>query len=355
VHIFTGTADEALKEWLRVKDDLLAGRAPRQKGDGLTLTALCNHFLTHKLSMLESGELAQRTFNQYYEVCELVIATLGRDRLADDIQQDDFAKLRGVMAKRWGPIRLGNQIQFTRSVFKYGWEAGLLPTPPRYGVSFKKPSAKTLRKVRTAAGPKLFTREQIDALLKHSPAIFKAMVLLAINGALGNTELGLLTPAAIDLNGGWLNYPRAKTAMPRRIPLWPETVEAIRAVIRDRRQPKNPEDAALLFIGPRGQNYVGNSKGYRVTAEYMRVAKLAGVEGRTFYDLRRTFQTVGEGAHDLVAVQSIMGHAPASGDMSAIYRQRIDDDRLKAVVDHVHSWLFPAQAQASPSKKGPRA
>jgi hypothetical protein len=31
--------------------------------------------------------------------------------------------------------------------------------------------------------------------------------------------------------------------------------------------------------------------------------------------------------------------------MAAIYRQRIDDDRLVAVTSHVHDWLF----QSSPS------
>ena len=35
-----------------------------------------------------------------------------------------------------------------------------------------------------------------------------------------------------------------------------------------------------------------------------------------------------------------MGHAAGSGDMSAIYRQSVDDDRLQAVVAHVRNWLF---------------
>jgi integrase len=111
-------------------------------------------------------------------------------------------------------------------------------------------------------------------------------------------------------------------------------------VLGNRRDPKNPENDPLLFVGRRGECYVGNHKGYRVTQEFNRVLDKAGIEGRTFYDLRRTFQTIVEGSRDLVAVQSIMGHAPASGDMSTIYRQRIDDDRLLAVVDHVRNWLF---------------
>jgi hypothetical protein len=49
---------------------------------------------------------------------------------------------------------------------------------------------------------------------------------------------------------------------------------------------------------------------------------------------------VAEEAHDPAAVQSIMGHAPSSNDMSAVCRERISDERLKVVTDHVHQWLF---------------
>ena len=45
-------------------------------------------------------------------------------------------------------------------------------------------------------------------------------------------------------------------------------------------------------------------------------------------------------SRDQIAVDHIMGHAPGSSDMSAVYRERIDDDRLVAVVRHVHEWLF---------------
>jgi hypothetical protein len=47
-----------------------------------------------------------------------------------------------------------------------------------------------------------------------------------------------------------------------------------------------------------------------------------------------------------VAVDHVMGHAPASSDMSAVYRQRIEDDRLKAVAEHVRRWLFPRKRTA---------
>jgi integrase len=98
----------------------------------------------------------------------------------------------------------------------------------------------------------------------------------------------------------------------------------------------------LVFIGRRGESYIGKHRGYRVHQEFKRLLEKAKLTrpGLSFYALRHTFQTIAEGSRDLTAVQAIMGHAPASSDMAAIYRERVDDARLQAVVDHVHKWLF---------------
>ena len=63
--------------------------------------------------------------------------------------------------------------------------------------------------------------------------------------------------------------------------------------------------------------------------------------GLGFYAFRHTFQTVAEGARDLAAVQAIMGHSPKANDMSAVYREGVDDGRLLAVTEHVRKWLVP--------------
>ena len=330
----------ALRRYLDQKDDLLAGRTPRSKGDGLTVADLANHFLTFKSQLLDSGELASRTFDRYHKTCGLVVSVLGRTRVVEGLDAADFQGLRRQMAQRWGPVALANEIQIVRSIFRYGEEAGLIQKRVLLGPGFKRPSAEVLRQARVAKGPRLFTPEQIQGALTHSGPNMRAMILLGINGGLGNTDVALLPINAVDLKSRWLDYPRPKTGICRRVPLWPETKEAIREAITARREPSDPADADLLFIGPRGKSYTGNRKGYRVTAEFTRALRKAGIDGRTFYDLRRTFQTIGESAHDLVAVQSIMGHAPSSGDMSAVYRQQVDDDRLRAVTDHVRQWFL---------------
>lgn len=325
---------KAIGVWLDQKDDLLAGRTPRGRMGAVTVADVCDKFLIYKDELLQAGELAQRTFDGYKVVTDLLVKMFGHHAAAE-MRPEDFQRLRVKMARRWGPVRLANQVQVVRSVFKFGFDSELLDKPVRFGL-FKKPTAKVIRQARAANGPRMFKPEQIRALLAHASANMKAMILLAINGGLGNTDLAEMPAAVIDVQTGWLDYPRVKTGMPRRIPLWPETIAAVGDVLKQR-----PHDQPLLFIGKRGADYIGKHKGYRVHQELLRTMKKAGIEGRTFYDLRRTFQTIGEGVNDLVAVQTIMGHAPHSGDMSAVYRQGVADDRLRAVANHVREWVFP--------------
>ena len=336
---------QALQRWLEQKDDILVGRTPRSRRSGCTVADACNKFLAKKEQRVESGELSPRTFERYFSVCQLLAEFFGRDTIVENLYPDDFADLRALMAKKWGPVALGNEIRMVRSVFKHAEESGLVKARVSYGPDFRKPSAKVLRQNRVKKGPRLFDREQILAVLDHATLNMRAM--LGIQCGLGNTDVARLPTQAVDLRGGWLNYPKAKTAIPRKIPLWAETLAAIKDVIDSQPDPINPEDAKLLFLGTRGQNYIGNHRGYRVHQEFIRVCKKAKVTGRTFYDLRRTFQTVSEDAADLVATQSIMGHAPQGGDMSALYRQRVSDKRLCAVVEAVHHWLFAASNEQS--------
>src|SRR5712672_245115 len=67
LHYFGGweDPDAALSTWLDQKDDLLAGRAPRRK-DALTVADLANRYSTSKKHLIDSGELTQRSFSDYY-------------------------------------------------------------------------------------------------------------------------------------------------------------------------------------------------------------------------------------------------------------------------------------------------
>jgi integrase len=81
----------------------------------------------------------------------------------------------------------------------------------------------------------MFEAAEIRVMLAAAPAALKAMILLGINCGFGNTDVANLTVKNLDLKGGWCNYPRPKTGISRRCPLWPETVKAIKAALEPRR------------------------------------------------------------------------------------------------------------------------
>ncbi len=345
IHYFGSVAKDpqgeaALAEWLRVKDDLLAGRVPRPKSGGLTVWHLVNAFLSPKKQRLDAGELRPQTYQEYHATCERLGEVFGMARPVADLTPADFENYRARIAERWGPAGLKSEVQRVRSVFKYAFEAGLLDSPVRFGPEFKGPSRKTLRLARAAKPPKMFTPAEILSLLDAADQPLRAMMLLGLNCGFGNTDCGRLPKSALDLDAGWVSYPRPKTGIPRRCPLWPETVAAVREALTQRPVPKDEADVDLAFITKYGQPWAKDTSDNPVSKEFTKLLKRLGLHqaGLGFYTLRHVFRTIGDESRDQVAVNSIMGHADES--MAAAYRERIGDDRLQAVVKHVRAWLF---------------
>jgi integrase len=341
----------ALQKYLHQRDDLQAGLVPRLTPgltpDGVTLRDLANRFLTLKKSRLDGGELSVRMFNDYRRICERLLTEFGKDRLLTDLRSEDFDKLRANFSKGVGPVTVMNLVRLTKIFIKFAYDSDLIDRPIKVGPGFKGPSAKTLRADRQSKRPRMFEAAEIRRILETAPSHLRAMIFLGINCGFGQSDCSSLPVSAIDLDGSWITYPRPKTAVMRRCPLWSETVDALRQCVATRREPKDSANAGRLFITKQGAAYVrATENGTNVDGigqEFLKLLKRLDMHGgrRNFYALRHGFETIGGNARDQIAVSSIMGHAPSSSDMSAVYRERIDDERLKAVTGHVHKWLFP--------------
>jgi integrase len=357
MHYFGLWADPAgaLQKYQEQRDDLHAGRTPRPDTGALTVKDACNDFLGHKEALVESGELTPRTWADYKQVCDLVVAQFGKPRLVDDLAPADFAALRNKVAKKWGPERLGSKlIQITRSLFKHAFDSGLIDRPVRFGPGFKRPSKKVLRLHKAKQGPKLFTADEVRRLAGAAGTQLRAMILLGINCGFGNADCGKLPLAAVDLDNAVIDFPRPKTGVARRCALWPETVAALREALAKRPTPKDPADAGLFFITRLRTRWAKTGEGNPVsrgTAKLLRRLGINGRKGLGFYALRHTFRTVADGAKDQPAADHIMGHEVAH--MSSVYREGISDERLRAVADHVRAWLFtPKEVGAGAAQRG---
>ena len=336
--------DAALQKWVDQKDALLAGRKPRMSG-GLTVAELANRFLTAKKILADGGEITPKTWADHHAGCARLVAALGGSRLVVDLAADDFEHLRAVMGSTMGPAWLKVEIQRTRSIFKYAHVTGLIEHPVRFGQLFKPPAARVIQKQRRANGPKMFEAAEILQILDATPLQLRAMILLGINCGFGNNDCASSPKSALDLDRGWVDFPRPKTGVERRCPLWPETVAALKVAIEKRPDPANPADDGLVFLTQHGNRWVRLAANARtwldsLTLMFSKVLTRLDLKrkGRGFYALRHTFETIGGESLDQVGVNAIMGHA--DGTMAGVYRERVTDARLRAVADHVHGWLF---------------
>src|SRR5262249_3571730 len=192
------------------------------------------------------------------------------------------------------------------------------------------------RRAPAKQAPKLFRPEEVGKLLAAASVQVRAMILLGINCGFGNSDCGNLPLSAVNLDTGWIDFPRPKTGISRRCHLWPETVQAIRAALAKRPAPKDEADAGMGVITKYGMGWAKDTADQTLAKEFGKLLRQLHINGRKglgFYTLRHTFRTVADEAKDQVATDHIVGHEIPN--MSAAYRETISDDRLRAVADHV--------------------
>ena len=334
--------DAALKKYQDEREAREAGRVPRAVSpDTLTVHKLANEFMLAKEQQRDAGDIRPTTFSDYHATCKAVLDAFGKDRPVDDLTAIDFQLLRARFAKRYGPHALSREVQQVRTLFKYGYDAGLIDKPVRFGPMFVRPAKRILRAHRQQNGDRMFEPAELKRLIDAAKVPLKAMILLGINCAYGNTDCARLPKSVIDLTNGWVKFPRPKTAVERKCPLWPETIAALKAAMAERPNPKKREHSGLAFLTKYGQPWV-KSESYDnpVTKEFRKLLDDLKLHrpGLGFYALRHTFETVAGESKDQIAVDHVMGHVDES--MAARYRERISDDRLHDVVNFVRNWLF---------------
>jgi integrase len=361
------------REWPYIVQGLTPPTTPDDE-DACTLRTLCNLFLESKRNKIAAGELTELSYRDYYRSCKRLVDHFGANRRVDDLRAIDFEKFRAKLAagekgKPRGVTTMLNEVNRIRVILKFASDQRLIPQPVHFGQSFDRPSNKARRKARNEAGPRMFAQAELRAILdaidgkpvnvkgEAEPLTLtadpqlKAMTLLGLNAGLGVTDCANLSESHIDLDAGWLNYPRVKTETPRRVPLWPETIEALKVVLSKRKAHRDPADAGIVFLTRTRRRWVRTKQGEspeknlhlnalsQAFGKLLHKLKINGRAGLNFYTLRRQFEIVGGESRDQVAVDAIMGHTDDS--MAAVYRQGvISDDRLRAVTEHVRAWLF---------------
>src|SRR5262249_49245353 len=156
-----------------------------------------------------------------------------------------------------------------------------------------------------------FTPDEVRRTIDAAGPAMRAMILLGVNCGFGNSDCGRLSRSAVDLETGWIDYPRPKTGIARRCPLWPETVTALREALTKRPTPKSNADAGLFFVTKYGLSWHKDTPDGPISKETAKLLKKLDINGRKglgFYTLRHTFRTIADESKDQPAVDFIMGH-----------------------------------------------
>jgi len=325
--------EAALQRYLDERDDLYAGRTPSKRKGTVTIRDLANAFWRHGKSKVEAGEMSPRTWHDYQRVMDRIVRVLGKNASLEGLTPDDFARLREDICRNNSPVSVAGLITRCKVVFNFAHKSDLIQQPVRYGLSFQRPPKKVIRAAKQRNGNKLYTAEECRQLIEKAPnPELRCMILLGLNCGFGNADCANLPIQAVDFENAVIDWPRPKTAVERRCPLWAETVESLRVVLSRRK-----EGRVNVFVTKRGNSYADHATS--ITHEFRKLTDELGIhrKGVGFYSLRHTFRTVADATRDFPAIRCVMGHTDDS--MDSVYTEEIGDDRLRAVVDHVRAWL----------------
>lgn len=292
-------------------------------------------YLENREAAMKAGDIVFPTFQKYRYTLKTTQAKLGKRTQVHALTPADFGKL---IEQSWSPMRRADYIATVKAAFNWGAEARLIETV-FFGPDFKRPPLKAMRRQRREAGDRTFTRQQIHAMLGAASVNLNAAIMLGINGAFGNTDAASLAVAAVDFKKKLIDYGRVKTEVARVVPLWPETIAAIKAAMKPGAALVLTTDTGLPLVRP------GTDE---ICTGMRELLKPLGITGG-FYDLRRTFATVAAEQIDRDARKLIMGHE--TEEAHDVYIQRFPLKRLLDVSNHVRSWLY-AKDQSGSARRG---
>ncbi len=360
--------DAALKRWAEESRYWLAGTRPPTRSTNPTVAELANVFYAAYQRKVEQEEITQRHLDGCKATLERFISIVGADCRLDTLTPNDFDEIRSKLfepktdkktarggvtrkqLKRRSIITVDGDVR--RLIVFFNWAVEKQGIPPvNIGSDFKPSSRTQIRvhkaKKRNGRQVKFIPAEDARAILAQCSISFKPIVLLALNAGLGGLDIANMNMnhiANLEKKECWIDFPRLKTGVERRLILWPETIQAIREYLPHRPEPKSIDDEEILFLTSKKVRWIratGDSHCDSITSTFTKLRKAAGVDHWKFYDCRRAFATVACQTQDLQTVRFVMGHAESSNDMLAEYvQEKSSDQRIKKVCNHVRKWLF---------------
>ena len=297
---------------------------------GVTLKELCDLYLHYQHSRVLADELTPKHYSDQAASLHKLVIFLGGARRIESISTLDLQnykrRLRGVYGSAH---RLNLHIGVMKAMFHWARKNDVIENMPNIDAVSK---GKIVHQERP-----IFDARQIRRILAVANAKMRAMIWLGLNCGFGCTDCATLEWKNLDLDHGRVVLPRHKTGVPSNLPLWPETVQALRQV---------PRSGSLVFYTREGHPWIRTYRRTRSdgTSRYTAVNAISSMfarllnrtkihtpPGSGFYTLRRTAATLAARSGDPFAVQRLLGHANL--DMATRYVQDVSEQADKMVAN----------------------
>jgi integrase len=330
LYYFGSDKKQALERYLEEAAYLHLGKGakPKSAGDSLSLKMLCNLYLDHQESRTAVGEVKPRHVCDQTFILRSFVKFVGSKRLVSAVATIDLQNYRAKLIKAARtPHTINNHISTIKAMYNWALENEIACSVPNLKAVKKVPNAKNDKPT--------FIMDQIQLLLETASIQMKAMIWLGLNCGFGCTDCAELKWENLDLENGRVTFPRGKTGIDRNLPLWPETVQALK---------ETPKKGELVFYTRRGNPWVRTIRGVNddgtekyvkddaITKEFSKVLRKAGIQtekGVGFYTLRRTAATWTARSGDPFAVQKLLGHADLK--MASTYVQDVSEQTDRAI------------------------
>jgi len=330
IHYFGTNKRQALERYLEQATYLHGGQSSAQKSSNgsMALKQLCDLYLEYQHSKVLAGSLSARHHNDQVGSLNKLMSFLGRTRSIKSISTLDLQNYKRKLQSAYGSAhRLNLHIGVMKAMFHWARKNDILQNIPNIdAVSRDKIVRQEMH---------IFTFEQIKRLLSLANTSMRAMILLGLNCGFGCTDCARLKWTDLDLEKGRVQLARNKTGVPRNLPLWPETIQALKKV---------PRSGQLVFHTAEGHPWVrtllkiekDGSRRYTtvnaITSMFSRLLKKAKInapKGTGFYALRRTAARLAARSGDPFAVQRLLGHVDLT--MATRYVQDISEQTDRVI------------------------
>ena len=330
LYYFGNNKQKAHQQYLEQAVCLHAGK-PRNNHeykDSMSIKTLCNLYLEHQKSRVQSREIKLGQVYDQTIVLRDFARFIGRNTAVSEISTIDLQNYRARLIKQGkSAARINNHISAFKAMYHWTAQNELIDTIPNLDAIKKLP--------RPTKSKPIFAPKEIISLLGCADLKMTALIWLGLNCGFGSTDCAELLWEHVDLKAGRVVFPRTKTGIARNLPLWQETIYALKKLpkINERVFNTDNNERIVRFVERTlSDGSIKIVKYDNVGKEFSRVIKSAGIQkekGVGFYTLRRTAATLAAQSGDPFAVQRLLGHADLK--MATTYVQDISEQTDRVI------------------------